>query len=68
MSPQNLEISDEEIRERMSGNICRCGAYPGIVAAIKEVHAGRETAQAWHFASDEEIAIAFNEGKADEIA
>ena len=28
---------DDEIRERMSGNICRCGAYPGIVAAIKSV-------------------------------
>ena len=27
---------DDEIRERMSGNICRCGAYPNIVAAIKE--------------------------------
>ena len=26
-----------EIRERMSGNICRCGAYPNIVAAIEEV-------------------------------
>jgi xanthine dehydrogenase YagT iron-sulfur-binding subunit len=26
--------SDEEIREFMSGNICRCGAYPNIVAAI----------------------------------
>lgn len=66
-SPQNLYLSDEEIRERMSGNICRCGAYPGIVAAIREVHSGRETAQTRHFASDEEIAIAFNEGKADEI-
>lgn len=33
--------SDEEIREYMSGNICRCGAYPNIVAAIKEV-AGKE--------------------------
>ena len=32
--------SDEEIREFMSGNLCRCGAYPGIVAAIREV-AGR---------------------------
>jgi xanthine dehydrogenase YagT iron-sulfur-binding subunit len=30
------EFSDEEIRERMSGNICRCGAYAGIIAAIKE--------------------------------
>jgi xanthine dehydrogenase YagT iron-sulfur-binding subunit len=29
--------SDAEIREYMSGNICRCGAYPNIVAAIKEV-------------------------------
>jgi xanthine dehydrogenase YagT iron-sulfur-binding subunit len=29
--------SDEEIREFMSGNLCRCGAYPNIVAAIREV-------------------------------
>jgi len=29
--------SDSEIREYMSGNICRCGAYPNIVDAIKEV-------------------------------
>jgi xanthine dehydrogenase YagT iron-sulfur-binding subunit len=28
-------ISDDEIRERMSGNICRCGAYPNIVAAVR---------------------------------
>jgi xanthine dehydrogenase YagT iron-sulfur-binding subunit len=28
--------SDAEIREFMSGNICRCGAYPNIVAAIKD--------------------------------
>jgi xanthine dehydrogenase YagT iron-sulfur-binding subunit len=28
--------SDEEIREWMSGNLCRCGAYPNILAAIKE--------------------------------
>jgi xanthine dehydrogenase YagT iron-sulfur-binding subunit len=31
------QLSAEEIRERMSGNICRCGAYPNIVAAIEEV-------------------------------
>lgn len=31
-----VELTDTEIRERMSGNICRCGAYPGIVAAIQE--------------------------------
>jgi xanthine dehydrogenase YagT iron-sulfur-binding subunit len=29
--------SDEDIREFMSGNLCRCGAYPNIVAAIREV-------------------------------
>ncbi|MGI5241623.1 (2Fe-2S)-binding protein [Dactylosporangium sp. CA-139066] len=32
--------TDAEIREFMSGNLCRCGAYPNIVAAIREV-AGR---------------------------
>ena len=31
------ELDAAEIRERMSGNICRCGAYPNIVAAIEEV-------------------------------
>ncbi len=30
-------VDAEYIRERMSGNICRCGAYPNIVAAIEEV-------------------------------
>ncbi|HEY2868876.1 MAG TPA: 2Fe-2S iron-sulfur cluster-binding protein [Gaiellales bacterium] len=33
-------LDSGEIRERMSGNICRCGAYPNIVAAIQEA-AGR---------------------------
>jgi xanthine dehydrogenase YagT iron-sulfur-binding subunit len=32
------ELTDAEIRERMSGNLCRCGAYPGIVAAVRDVH------------------------------
>jgi xanthine dehydrogenase YagT iron-sulfur-binding subunit len=31
------QLTDEEIRERMSGNLCRCGAYVNIVAAIHEV-------------------------------
>jgi xanthine dehydrogenase YagT iron-sulfur-binding subunit len=31
------DLTSDEIRERMSGNICRCGAYPGIVAAIQSV-------------------------------
>jgi len=33
---ENHANSDDEIREWMSGNICRCGAYPNILAAIKE--------------------------------
>jgi xanthine dehydrogenase YagT iron-sulfur-binding subunit len=36
-SPAAGPLSDEEIRERMSGNLCRCGAYPNIVAAIRSV-------------------------------
>jgi xanthine dehydrogenase YagT iron-sulfur-binding subunit len=31
-----IELSPDELRERMSGNLCRCGAYNGIVAAITE--------------------------------
>jgi xanthine dehydrogenase YagT iron-sulfur-binding subunit len=34
------QLSDDEIRERMSGNICRCGAYANIVAAVRAVHEG----------------------------
>ena len=30
-------LTDEEIRERMSGNLCRCAAYPNIVAAVRQV-------------------------------
>ncbi len=33
-----IAASREELRERMSGNLCRCGAYNGIVDAIAEVH------------------------------
>ena len=32
-----IDLTDEEIRERMSGNLCRCGAYPNIVAAVRAV-------------------------------
>src|ERR1700722_7986247 len=34
------ELTDDEIRERMSGNICRCGAYPNIVAAVRSAAKG----------------------------
>jgi xanthine dehydrogenase YagT iron-sulfur-binding subunit len=37
--------SADDIRELMSGNICRCGAYPNILAAIEEVIAGRGETQ-----------------------
>jgi xanthine dehydrogenase YagT iron-sulfur-binding subunit len=33
---ENHANSDDEIREWMSGNLCRCGAYPNIVAAVKQ--------------------------------
>jgi xanthine dehydrogenase YagT iron-sulfur-binding subunit len=36
-----LTLSEHEIRERMAGNICRCGAYANIVAAIVAVSKGR---------------------------
>ena len=35
-----MEASPDEIRERMSGNLCRCGAYANIVAAIRDVAEG----------------------------
>ena len=60
------QLSDDEIRERMSGNICRCGAYPGIVAAIREVHTGRESARTWRFVEEEELARVRKEWEADE--
>jgi xanthine dehydrogenase YagT iron-sulfur-binding subunit len=30
-------LTDAEIRERLAGNLCRCGAYNGILAAVREV-------------------------------
>jgi xanthine dehydrogenase YagT iron-sulfur-binding subunit len=56
VSAKTTQLTDDEIRERMSGNICRCGAYPGIVAAIQEVHSGRRTAQTWGFVDERRLA------------
>jgi xanthine dehydrogenase YagT iron-sulfur-binding subunit len=39
------KLDDDEIRERMSGNICRCGAYPGILAAVRSVYKDGEKAE-----------------------
>ncbi len=51
------ELSDDEIRERMSGNICRCAAYPQILAAIRDVHSSKKSARTWGFATEEELAL-----------
>ena len=42
VSSTQIDLSDAEIRERMSGNICRCAAYPNIVAAIRDVANGAQ--------------------------
>ena len=55
---KNLKLSEEEIRERMSGNICRCGAYNNIVQAFKEVHSGDDEMPTWEFATPEQMARA----------
>jgi xanthine dehydrogenase YagT iron-sulfur-binding subunit len=39
LSAGTIELSHDELRERMSGNLCRCGAYNGIVAAITQTYA-----------------------------
>ena len=39
LSVDTFVLSNDELRERMSGNLCRCGAYNGIVAAIAETSA-----------------------------
>ena len=40
-----LRLSDLEIKERMSGNICRCGAYVHLIEAFREVQLSEETAE-----------------------
>jgi xanthine dehydrogenase YagT iron-sulfur-binding subunit len=45
-TPGAVALSDDEIRERMSGNLCRCGAYPNIVAAVRAVERIPQTGSA----------------------
>ncbi|MGW7575540.1 2Fe-2S iron-sulfur cluster-binding protein [Streptomyces sp. NPDC054765] len=40
VASRQIALTDDEIRERMSGNICRCAAYPNIVAAIRGIAEG----------------------------
>ena len=44
VAAEQFDFTDEEIRERMSGNLCRCGAYNGIVEAIREAFEQTEKA------------------------
>jgi len=37
LSAETITLTNDELRERMSGNLCRCGAYNGIISAIAEV-------------------------------
>lgn len=37
LEADTVDLTPEEVRERMSGNLCRCGAYNGIVASIQEI-------------------------------
>jgi xanthine dehydrogenase YagT iron-sulfur-binding subunit len=38
LAADSIELTRDELRERMSGNLCRCGAYNGIVEAVAEVY------------------------------
>ena len=45
LSAETISLDHDELRERMSGNLCRCGAYNGIVAAIRETFAAEVAIQ-----------------------
>jgi xanthine dehydrogenase YagT iron-sulfur-binding subunit len=46
LSDEGITLSHDELRERMSGNLCRCGAYNGIIDAIAETFAEQPAKQA----------------------
>ena len=39
LAVEEISLTDDELRERMSGNLCRCGAYNGIVEAVRQTFA-----------------------------
>jgi len=45
VAAEGFALTDDELRERMSGNLCRCGAYNGIIDAIRETFGEREAAR-----------------------
>ena len=45
LSRDTVVLTHDELRERMSGNLCRCGAHNGIAAAIAETHAAGRLAR-----------------------
>ena len=66
LSAETIALSHDELRERMSGNLCRCGAYNGIVDAITETYvteAARMTPFTYARAAD--AADAVRRGAAD---
>jgi xanthine dehydrogenase YagT iron-sulfur-binding subunit len=42
LSQETCALTHDELRERMSGNLCRCGAHNGIIAAIQATYAHDE--------------------------
>lgn len=62
---RSMKLSDDEIREGMAGNLCRCGAYPNILKAIKEVHTGEAVAKTWNFAQPLDESLAENQTQED---
>ena len=45
LTVEHVTLTDEEIRERMSGNLCRCAAYANIVPAIRDIAQQAQAAQ-----------------------
>ena len=45
LSARTVTLDHDELRERMSGNLCRCGAYNGIIEAIAETYAAAPAEQ-----------------------
>jgi xanthine dehydrogenase YagT iron-sulfur-binding subunit len=45
LAAEHVILTHDELRERMSGNLCRCGAHNGIIAAVREMLGADEAAQ-----------------------